>query len=128
MAGSGTEFEPVNLGNVGEGELERQFAECIHQVIAAFEEPHEYEPSGRSIKAKVKLDVEFSLHLETGAVLVGVRANFVPPKRRAALRAAFIKDGVVLVEDVEQLQLLDAGDNNVTPISAAGVTVEENGE
>jgi hypothetical protein len=125
MVGNGTEFEPVTLGNVGEGELERQFSECVNSVVEAFDELQEYEPTSHQIKCKVQMTVEFTKNLETGAVLVGVRASYTPPKRRLALRAAFIKDGVVLVEDAEQLGLLDDPESNVRPISSAGTAIEE---
>lgn len=124
MEAPGTNFEPVSLGNVADGELERQFMECINKVVEAFNEPAEYEPSGNMLKCSVSLGVTFQKHLETGAVLVAVSAAFKPPKRRAAVRAAFISNGVVLVEDAEQLGLLEAP-SNVTPIEAAAQSGDE---
>lgn len=114
-------FEPVSLANVADGELDRQFAECVSQVIAAFDEPFEYEPTGHTIKCKVPMIVEFSKSLETGAVLVGVRASFTPPKRRAAMRAAFVRDGEILVEQAMQGSLLESVESqgNVTNITKA---------
>ena len=114
-------FEPVNLANVADGELDRQFSECVTQAIEAFDEPFEYEPTGHNIKCKVAMVVEFSKSLETGAVLVGVRAAFTPPKRRAAMRAAFVRDGEILVEQAQQGSLLNPGESqgNVTNITKA---------
>ena len=119
MADNGTEFEPVTLSNVAEGELERQFQECLIQVMAALEEAYEYEPTGHMIKAKIPMVVEFSKSLETGVMLIGVRASYTPPKRKAALRAAFLKDGAILVEQAEQIGFLERGEQqgNVLPIT-----------
>jgi len=118
MAESDDGFETVSLANVADGELDRQFTECVTQVIEAFDEPFEYEPAGHLIKCKVAMLVEFSKSLETGAVLVGVRAAFTPPKRRAAMRAAFVRDGQILVEQAMQGTLLDS-QSNVTNITKA---------
>ncbi len=121
MAEKGTDFEPVTLTNVAEGELERQFAECLNDVITAFEEQYEYEPSANTIRARVDMTVEFQKNLETGGVLVGVRAKYTAPKRRAAMRAAFIQNGTVLVESAEQMALPTEA-SNVTPITKSEET------
>ncbi|MGB5812044.1 MAG: hypothetical protein WBG86_16025 [Polyangiales bacterium] len=119
MAGPGTEFQACDLGNVADGELERQFSECLHKVIDAFNEPSEYEASGHMLKAGISLNVTFSKHLETGAVLVAVNAGFKPPRRRAAVRAAFIQGDTMMVEDAVQLGLNVPTLTNVTPIDRA---------
>jgi hypothetical protein len=128
MADNSDGFEAVSLANVADGELDRQFGECVTQVIEAFDEPFEYEPSGHQIKCKVAMVVEFSKSLETGAVLVGVRAAFTPPKRRAAMRAAFVRDGEILVEQAMQGTLLDSQSNVTNITKAADGGGDENNE
>lgn len=109
---SAMEHEPIELGNICEGNLERQFAQCVDQVIEALNQPEEYEPTSHSIKCKIKMEVVFTLTLDSRSLLIDASAAFVPPKRLGAIRSGFIDSGVVLVEKAEQLKFPD----NVTPL------------
>ncbi len=113
----GIEFEGVTLTNVAEGELEREFQEVLPEVLGAFAEPEMYEHTSGVMICKVPLEITFTRQAETGVVIVGVRAAFKPPKRREIVRAAFMRDGVMLVEHAQQQEL--PLETNVTAIGAA---------
>lgn len=110
----GIEFEGLTLGNVADGELEAQFQDMVAKVVETFEEPELYEHTGGAMKCAVVMEAVFSRHAETGVVHVGVRAGFKSAKRREALRAAWVREGGVLVEKAVQENLFK--DKNVTPI------------
>lgn len=110
----GIEIEGLTLGNVGDGELESQFQDMVAKVVETFEEPELYEHSGGAMKCSIVMEAVFTRHAETGVVHVGVRAGFKSAKRREALRAAWVREGGVLVEKAVQASMFDA--KNVTPI------------
>ena len=113
----GIEFEGVTLENIAEGELEREFQDVLPEVVAAFCEPEQFEHTNGIMTCKVPLELTFTRHAETGTVHVGVRAGFKPPKRREIVRAAFVRDGVILVEQAQQEEL--PMETNVTRLRAA---------
>lgn len=114
---SGTEYIEINLGNVSDGELERQFCEEVAKVMDVKANLHEYAEKGSTVSCKVTMECEFVFHIETGAILVSTSANFKAPKRRGITRAVFMRDGQTLVENAVQQNLLDT--SNVTQIESA---------
>lgn len=117
MGEPGMKIAGATLANLAEGKLEEQFQDTLAKVAEVHAESVRgdmYEITGNAIVCKVRMDVEFVLDIESRAVSVGVRAGFIPPKRKMSVRAAFVRDGVVLVEETRQeaLPLKD----NVAPI------------
>ena len=113
----GIEFEGLTLSNVAEGELEKEFQEVLPNVVAAFAEPELYEHTAGVMICKTPLELVYMRHAETGTVHVSVRAAFKPPKRREIVRAAWVREGAVLVEKAKQLEL--PTEMNVTKIRQA---------
>ena len=112
MADNGTDFIEMTLANVVDGELEAQFQEELMKVLDVRAMLGAYKEAGGVVSCAINMSVGFSFHIESGAVIIDADANFKAPKRKPVARAAFVKNGQVLVENAVQTNLLD----NVTPI------------
>lgn len=106
MAGQGIRHESLRLSNVADGELDEQFLLAKKRVMEELHKAHKgiYAPdaSGK-IKSKVKLEVEFSLDVETLALFVAGRVSGITlpslPKKK---RAAFFSGDDIIVEAARQ--------------------------
>ena len=91
---------------LADGELEDQFTLAKRRVMEELHKAHKgiYAPdASKQIKAKVKLEVEFSLDVETLALFVAGRVSGITlpalPKHK---RAAFFSGDDIIVEAARQ--------------------------
>jgi len=101
------QFEGMSLSNVGDGALERQFQDALAEIAGdIFSRPDQWEAKKKAVTATVKLEVEVSLDVETMQKFYACTSSLSRPKRKKVLGAAFIRDGVVLVEPDRQTNLV----------------------
>ena len=94
----GMKVEGMTLGNVCDGDVETQFQDCLEKVVEFFHEPEKYEHVKDLLTVAIKIEVNLYRDSETGSISVYGAANAKPPKRQGKLRAAFVENGVVLVQ------------------------------
>ena len=112
----GIPIEDATLENLCGGELEEQFQADVAKVIEVNSIPGEWQLTGKFIKSRIILEVEFLHHVESGANIASVSSQFRGPKRKKIAASVFVKDGVLLTEAIKQLTLEDA--SNVVELEA----------
>jgi hypothetical protein len=119
----GMKIAGATLSNIADGKLEELFQELLAKVVESFSESSAgdiYEVNAaKEITAKIRLDVHFSMNVESRATDVAVTAGFTEPKRKTFVRAAFVRAGGVLVEETRQEDLPLPG-SKVSPIRGGG--------
>ena len=103
----GVPIEEATLDNLCGGDLRDQFLADVQSVIGVFSTPGEWQETGKFVKAKVSLDVEFMLHIESGAIIASTSSAFKPPKRKKAASQVYTKHGVLLTERAHQTTIED---------------------
>lgn len=99
-------FEEMTLLNAGQGALQERFQECLAEVIAIFDEAHVYEQSKGRIKATITATVEITYDMDSRTRIIEVGCELKKPRRRTVSEAAYVRDGVMLVQpEVEQQKL-----------------------
>jgi hypothetical protein len=110
----GLPVEGMTLANVSGGQLEQQFQECLENAVAIFNEDDKYELDKHdTLHVRIRCDIVLSLNMEADAASVSARAGLIPPRRKGATRAAYVKSGAVLVDTAQQMPL---GVSNVSKI------------
>lgn len=108
MAGAEFNFEQLTLANACNGRVEEKFATAMQEVIEILEEPQRFvEGSGGIVSAKVVVELELSVHVESGIKrLVGL-VHAKRPRLKGVAETIYTQGGVVLNQPgLEQLDLL----------------------
>lgn len=101
-------FEELTLGNACNGRVEEKFKTALQEVIEILEEPQRFvEGSGGVVSAKVVVELDFSVHAESGIKRLVGSVHAKRPRLKGVAETIYTQAGVVMNQPgLEQLDLL----------------------
>lgn len=101
-------FEELTLANACNGRLEEKFKTALQEVIEILEEPQRFvESTGGVVGAKVVVELDFSVHAESGIKRLVGSVHAKRPRLKGVAETIYTQGGVVVNQPgIEQIDFL----------------------